>query len=82
MLIKVLKEKLSDIKAYHKVSAIKALLYQYMKRQIDQRDEVNAPKQTLSTARQSLTEVTLQISRKRMRYLLSFVIVVWLLSCV
>ena len=38
MLIKVLKEKLSDIKAYHKVSAIKALLYQYMKRQIDQRD--------------------------------------------
>lgn len=38
MLIKVLKEKLSDIKAYHKVSAIKALLYQYMKRQIDQGD--------------------------------------------
>ena len=32
MLIKVLKEKLSDIKAYHKVSAIKALLYLYMKR--------------------------------------------------
>lgn len=38
MLIKVLKEKLSDIKAYHKVSAIKALLYQCMKRQIDQGD--------------------------------------------
>lgn len=38
MLIKVLKKKLSDIKAYHKVSAIKALLYQYMKRQIDQGD--------------------------------------------
>lgn len=38
MLIKVLKEKLSGIKAYHKVSAIKALLYQHMKRQIDQED--------------------------------------------
>lgn len=38
MLMKVLKEKLSGIKAYHKVSAIKALLYQYMKRQIDQED--------------------------------------------